>query len=134
MGFFKDLRSVKKQAEAMTPQEYRGLAGSMRMAKDGMAQMNEALGGLADYQQKVQHLNAVGRPGTATVTAIRQTGTMINENPECDIDLQVVVDGGPPYAATVRQTIAMIAIPSFQPGKEVPVKVDPQDPSSLIIA
>lgn len=134
MGFFKDLKNVKKQADAMTPAEYKGLGGSMRMARDGMAQMSQTLDGVAGYQQKVMHLTQVGVPGTATITAIRQTGTFVNENPECDLDLQVTVGGGAPYAATVRQTLAMVAIPHFQPGKEVPVKVDPQDPQSMIIA
>ena len=34
---------------------------------------------------------------------------------------------------THRQTISRIAIPSFQPGATVPVRVDPVDPQSLII-
>ena len=134
MGFFKDLRKVKQQADAMTPDEDKGVRGSMRMAKDGMAQASAALGGMAEYQQKVTHLNANGRVGTATVTALRQTGTFVNENPECEIDLEVTVGDGAPYAATVRQVLAIVAIPGFQPGAQVPVKVDPQDPQSLIIA
>ncbi len=96
MGFLKDLRNVKKQADAMTPPEYKGLGGSMRMAKDGMAQMSGAMNDIAGYQQKVMHLSQVGIPGTATITAVRQTGTFVNENPECDIDLQVIVGGGAP--------------------------------------
>lgn len=133
MGFIKNLRNVKKQAEAMTPPEYRGIGGSMRLAKDGMAQMSETLEGQAAYQQKAMHLSQNGIPGTATITGLRQTGVFVNENPECDIDLTVTT-GGEPYAATVRQTLALVAIPQFQPGTEVPVKVDPQDAQSLIIA
>ncbi len=133
MGFLKNLRTVKKQAEAMTPPEYRGIGGSMRLAKDGMAQMSETLEGQVAHQQKAMHLSQNGIPGTATITAVRQTGVFINENPECDIDLTVTTSGEP-YAATVRQTLALVAIPQFQPGTAVPVKVDPQDPQSLIIA
>jgi hypothetical protein len=50
------------------------------------------------------------------------------------MDLQVTVDGMQPYPATHRQVIAMIAAPQFQPGATVPVKVDPAEPTSLIVA
>jgi hypothetical protein len=30
--------------------------------------------------------------------------------------------------------LAMVALPGFQPGASVPVRVDPNDPQSLIIA
>lgn len=134
MGFFKDMRSVMQTANAMTPPEHRGLTGTMRMAKDGMAQMNDALTGMAAEAQKAQHLMAAGRVGTATVSALRDTGTTINDNPVVDLDLQVTVDGGVPYAVTHRQTISRLAVAGFQPGSTVPVRVDPMDPHSLIVA
>jgi len=107
MGFFQDLRNVQKQST--------------------MGQMQ------AD-SQKAQHLSVNGRPGSATITALRQTGTFVNENPEVEMDLQVTVEGMTPYSATHRQVIAMIAAPQFQPGATVPVKVDPAEPTSLIVA
>jgi len=58
----------------------------------------------------------------------------VNENPQVEMDLQVTVEGLPPYTATHRQVIAQIAIPQFQPGATVPVRVDPEDPSSVLIA
>jgi hypothetical protein len=134
MGFFKDLRNVQKQAKDMTPQEYRGMGGLMRMSKDGMSQMSQTLDEMQGDAQKAQHLSANGRAGTATVTAVRQTGTFVNENPEVEMDLQVAVNGMAPYAVTHRQVLAMIAVPQFQPGASVPVKVDPMDPQSLIVA
>jgi hypothetical protein len=134
MGFFKDIRKLQAQAEELTPPEHRGLRGGMRMMRDGVAQATEMLG---DYQAdaaKAQHLAVNGRPGTATIAAIRQTGVVVNENPQVELDLQVQVDAGAPYGVTHKQVIAMIAIPQFQPGCVVPVKVDPDDPQSLIIA
>ena len=134
MGFFKDLRNVQKQAKEMTPQEYRGMGGLMRMSKDGMSQMSQTMGQMQADAQKAQHLSVNGRAGTATITALRQTGTFVNENPEVEMDLQVTVDGMAPYSATHRQVIAMIAAPQFQPGATVPVKVDPLEPTSLIVS
>ncbi|HEX2085667.1 MAG TPA: hypothetical protein VHF89_08300 [Solirubrobacteraceae bacterium] len=134
MGFFKDLRNVQKQAKDMTPPEYRGMGGLMRMSKDGMAQMSQTMGQMQADAQKAQHLSVNGRPGTATITGLRQTGTFVNENPEVEMDLMVSVEGMEPYATTHRQVIAMIASAQFQPGATVPVKVDPAEPTSLIVA
>ena len=83
--------------------------------------------------QKAQHLMANGQVGSATITAIRDTGMTINDNPTVEFDLAVSVDGTDPYAVTHRQTISRIAIPSFQPGATIPVRVDPADRSSLMI-
>lgn len=87
-----------------------------------------------DERARVMRLSTGGVSGAATITAVRRTGAIAGGNPECEIDLLVVVGSGAPYAATARQTLAPIAIPHFQPGREVPVKVDPLDRRSVIIA
>jgi hypothetical protein len=76
----------------------------------------------------------VGRVGSATVMAIRDTGVTINDNPQAELDLSVALDGSAPYPVTHRQVISRIAIGGFQPGATVPVRVDPQDPQKLIVA
>ncbi|MDX6659081.1 MAG: hypothetical protein QOH62_3874 [Solirubrobacteraceae bacterium] len=134
MGFFKDIKNLQDTAKEMTPPEHRGVLGGFRAMKDGVAQANQVLGGIANEGQKAQQLMQSGRVGSATISAVRQTGTFVNNNPECEIDLQVSVDGGAPYAVTHRQVLAMVALPSFQPGASVPVRVDPGDANSLIIA
>ena len=134
MGFFKDLKSLQDTAKEMTTPEHRGIRGGFRAMKDGVATANDALGQMANDGQKAQHLMQSGHVGSATVTALRQTGTFVNNNPECELDLQVTVDGGAPYPVTHRQVLAMVALPGFQPGASVPVRVDPDDGASLIIA
>jgi hypothetical protein len=84
--------------------------------------------------QKAQELLRSGRVGSATVAGVRQTGTFVNDNPECELELQVRVDGGDPYPVVHRQVLAMVALPGFQPGASVPVRVDPEDPLILVIA
>jgi hypothetical protein len=133
MGFLKDIRNLQKQAEAMTPPEHRGITGGFRAMRDGVAQANGMLANMQAEGQKAQHLMANGRPASATITAIRDTGMTINDNPTVELDLAVAVDGAEPYAVTHRQTISRIAIASFQPGATVPVRVDPADRSSLMI-
>jgi len=134
MGFFKDMRSLQKQAEAMTPPEHRGVMGGLRAMRDGVAQANQMLGDMAADSQKAQHLMANGHVGTATVQAIRDTGMTVNDNPSVQLDLLVTVDGGEPYSVTHTQVVSRIAIGSFQPGATLPVRVDPADPQSLIVA
>lgn len=134
MGLFKDMRNLQKQAKEMTPPEHRGVMGGFRAMKDGVAQANQMLSQISEDQQKAQHLMANGRVGTAVITDVRQTGMFVNENTQVEMDLQVTVEGIPSYTATHRQVIAQIAIPQFQPGTTVPVRVDPENPSSLLIA
>jgi hypothetical protein len=134
MGFLKDARNLAKQGKVMMPPEHRGIAGGFRAMKDGMAQMSESLGDLQETAAKVNRLNQVGRAGTATVMALRDTGTTINEDPQVELDLQVTLDGVSPYMVTHRQVISRLAVPGFQPGATVPVKVDPEDLQSLIVA
>ncbi|MCW2993692.1 MAG: hypothetical protein JWQ18_1187 [Conexibacter sp.] len=131
MGFLKDISNLQKQAKAMTPPEHRGVVGGFRAMRDGVAQASEALGDVDG--QKAQYLMANGRVASATITAIRDTGMTVNDDPTIELDLAVIVEGAAPYAVTHRQTISRIAIPSFQPGATVPVRVDPVDPTSLMI-
>lgn len=90
--------------------------------------------GGTDDRAKVMHLSANGLTGTATILAIRETGVVVGTNPQCEIELRVVVGSGAPYLALARQTLAPVAIPHFQPGREVPVKVDRSDPQTVVIA
>ena len=67
------------------------------------------------------------------MTAISDTGTMVNNAPVMELDLQVTVPGKEPYQVKHRQLVALSAIPNFQPGKTFPVHVDQQDPTKLTI-
>jgi hypothetical protein len=88
----------------------------------------------AKAMASIEHLMANGRAASATITAIRDTGTTGGaDDTTVELDLSVLLDGAEPYAVTHRQTISRIAIPSFQPGTTVPVRVDPADHSSLMI-
>ena len=134
MGFLKDMRTLKKTAKDMTPPEHRGVMGGFRAMKDAAAMGASVLGDMQAQNATSQRLMATGRQGTATVTAIRDTGLTVNENPQVELDLQVSVDGTAPYAVTHRQVVSRVAIPAFQPGATVPVRVDPADPQTLLIA
>jgi hypothetical protein len=134
MGFFKDLKQLQDSASELTPPEHRGVMGGFRAMRDGIATANHLTSQMAADSHQAQYLMAAGQPGEATISAIRQTGVMVNLNPECELDLQVSVDGAAPYPVTHRQVIAQVALPSLQPGATIAVRVDPANPQSLIVA
>jgi hypothetical protein len=123
MGFLKDVRSLQKTADQMRPPEHKGMLGGFRAMRDGVATGAQMVGALGEQQQRTQMLMANGLVGQGTINAIEDTGVTINENPECELSV-----------ATLKQIVSRIAIPSFQPGATVPVRVSPEDPSVLIIA
>ena len=133
MGFFKDIKNLQKQAEAMTPPEHRGMMGGFRAMKDGVAQANTMLGDMQADAQKAQYLQLNGKVGSAQISAMRDTGMTVNDNPTVEFDLAVSVDGASPYMVTHRQVISRLAIGHFQPGATIPVKVDPANPQSVLI-
>jgi hypothetical protein len=131
---FKDLNNLNKQAKSMQKPEHRGMMGGMRAMKDGVAQANQVMGDMAADGEKAQRLSATGQDGTGTITAVRDTGMTVNDNPSIEMDLQVQVAGGAPYPVTHQQVVSRLAIGNFQPGASVAVKVDPADPQSIIVA
>jgi hypothetical protein len=84
--------------------------------------------------QKTEQLVLGGRPGAATILAARPTGAIVGGHPQLELDLEVRVPGLGPYRVTHRQVVATAASTSFAPGARVPVRVDPHDPRSLIVA
>jgi hypothetical protein len=89
---------------------------------------------MAKQALEARRLLQIGRRGLATVVAVRQTGVEVDDNPQTELDLQVVVDGVAPYEVTHRQVISRVAIDSFWPGAKVPIRVDPGDPTNVLVA
>jgi hypothetical protein len=134
MGMFSDYRQIKQTAKQLTPPEHRGVVGGFRAARDGMATANQALQSVAALQESNALLGAAGRPGQATVTGLRDTGTTVNDNPYVELDLLVAADGLAPYPATISQVVSRIALPQLQPGCAVRVRIDPVDQQRLVLA
>ena len=133
MGFLKDMRTLKKQADAMTPPEHRGMAGGFRAMRDMASDATQTLGEMQREAAVANHLAVHGVPGRAVITAISDTGMTVNDNPRVSLTLEVTVGDKAPYTATHDQVISRIAVAGFQPGATVPVRVDPVDERSLII-
>lgn len=66
-----------------------------------------------------------GMPAEAKILALNDTGTRINNNPLVQFSLEVRSPIQPAFRVEVSQTVSMIHIASFQPGKLVNVKYLP---------
>lgn len=134
MGFFKDMRNLQKQADAMTPPEYKGLGGSMRQMRDGVAMASQTLSDLNTGQMQAQALMATGVVGQATIGAVRDTGMTVNDNPVVELDLQVTnPNAAGPYPVTHRQMINRLQVAQLQRGSTVQVRIDAMNPHALIL-
>ena len=127
-----DLKELKRQADA---QPKTSMLEGVRMANEAMKQapMWQEQAAAAMGGTGAGGVYASGLAGNATVIAINDTGTMVNNAPVMELDLTVTVPGREPYPVKHRQLIALSQIPNFQPGRSFPVHVDQQDPSKLVI-
>jgi hypothetical protein len=74
-----------------------------------------------------------GIAAQARIVSVRQTGVMLNHQPQIAFELEVQPPGGAPYQVQAKAVIPMINIPQFQPGAEVPVKIHPSDPTQVMM-
>src|SRR5688572_23463144 len=66
-----------------------------------------------------------GIRGTGTILSVTETGTLINRQPLCRIELQVQIPGQPVYNATTKRVISYFQVTQFQPGTQLHIMVDP---------
>jgi hypothetical protein len=78
-----------------------------------------------------------GRPAMAVVQQIGENsggGVMtINDQPYLNLQLEVHDESRSPYPVSLDTIIPRAAVPQFQPGAKIPVRVDPNDPQQLVI-
>ena len=74
-----------------------------------------------------------GIPATAKILSVRQTGVMLNDQPQVEFQLEVHPPSGVPYQAQAKAVVALVSIPQIQPGAEVAVKIHPTDQTRVAI-
>jgi hypothetical protein len=74
-----------------------------------------------------------GIPARAKILSVRQTGLMLNRQPRVEFQLEVHPSFGMPYRAQAKAVIALVSIPQFQAGVEVPVKIHPMDMTKVAL-
>lgn len=128
MGMFKDLRDLNKAGKQITKEQ----GGMFKMAKDGLAQANQAVQQVQADQQLAEKLANEGVDGTATIQQMVATGKTVNMQPELQFQMTVDVNGTT-SDVTHTQVVSPAIIGQLQPGATVPVKVDPNDHTQLMI-
>ncbi|MFL6271213.1 MAG: hypothetical protein ACJ75A_13885 [Actinomycetes bacterium] len=72
-----------------------------------------------------------GIEGHATIDSVTDTGTRSESNPEVELEMTVSLPGHAPYRATNRKVISQLVLHQLAPGRDVPVRVDPEDLSRI---
>ncbi len=128
MGMFKDMRDLSKTGKEMKKER----GGSLKMMKDGLAQANQMVQQVQTDQVLAEKLANEGVDGTATIVSMQATGKTVNMQPELQFQMTVDVNGSQSEVTHV-QVVSPAVIGQLQPGAQVPVKVDPNDHSQLMI-
>ncbi|MCS7071213.1 MAG: hypothetical protein NZM00_06890 [Anaerolinea sp.] len=74
-----------------------------------------------------------GVPGQAQILSVQPTTIRINQNPVAIIHLKVQHADGHLYETQVRRLIPLFQVMHFQQGSIVPVMIDREDPSKVVI-
>jgi hypothetical protein len=122
MGMFKDLRDLRKASKQY---ERPGLRDSLRQA-------NETMQAFQAGQEQAAAIAMTGVMGKATVRAMRDTGTLVNNMHVLELDLTVEANGFQ-SEVTHSEPISPVLLGRLQPGAEIAVKVDPNDSSRLVL-
>jgi len=81
---------------------------------------------------EAKDLQRVGVSAQAEILSIGETGLTVNDNPVITLDVEVRPANRPPYRATIKRLlVSRLEVPQFQPGRVIPVRFDPRDPSRV---
>ena len=94
-----------------------------------MGQAGEILRGVRETARLLDE----GVPGEARVLGVSDTGATLNFDPVCELRLQVSLPGEAPYETTIRQAMPRTAARLLALGACLPVRVDADDPSVLVV-
>ncbi len=78
-------------------------------------------------------LQKTGIAGKATILEVRDTGVTINNNPQVKLMVEIKNSFGQRYNATIRTLVSRINPFAYQPGMEVPVKIDPKNEQNVVL-
>ena len=81
---------------------------------------------------EAKDLQRVGVSAQAEILSIGESGLTVNGNPVITLDVEVRPADRPPYRATIKRLlVSRLDVPQFQPGRVIPVRFDPRDPSRV---
>jgi hypothetical protein len=90
-------------------------------------------GGQMKERDKITKINASGIDATATVDSMEEVGSQIGGGHQIDFRLTVHPAGGADYQVATSQSMHEQTLKGVEQGATVAVKVDPDDPQSLLV-
>ena len=114
MGVSNDVQRLQGKAKAWDP------GARAREANARMAALTRSMAAIGAA--------AGAMPGRASVTAVRATGMVIDDEPVLRLDLLVMADGRPPFPSAVEGPVSTAVAARLVPGVEVNVTFDPANP------
>ena len=87
--------------------------------------------------RETRRILSTGRSALAMVSQIGESSiggtTTINDQPYLNLQLEVRDGNTLPYTVEMDTIIPRSAVPQFQPGAMIPIKIDPNDPQKIAI-
>jgi hypothetical protein len=81
----------------------------------------------------VRRLQKDGIPGKAKILEVIETNITVNNNPQIKLVMELKNKSGEFYNAQCKTVVSRKSPVFFQPGKEVKVKIDPDNEKNVII-
>jgi hypothetical protein len=78
-------------------------------------------------------LQKIGIPGKARILEVKDTGVTINNSPQVKLVVEVKNNLGQTYQTSIRVLVSRINPFVYQPGMEVPVKIDPNNEKNVVM-
>lgn len=70
-----------------------------------------------------------GVPAMATILSVRDSGTMVNNQPRLVLEVEITPQNGqPPYRFETKKVVGHSSLAMMRPGVSLPVSVDPRRP------
>jgi hypothetical protein len=101
------------------------LKGTAKQAVNPAGQMGE--------RNKIMRINQAGVQMSATVNTMREVGTQFGGGHQIEFDLTVHPESGADYQAHVSQSLHDATLNGITEGGKIIVKVDPDDPQSMLV-
>jgi hypothetical protein len=99
--------------------------GTAKQAVTPGAQMAE--------RDKIMRINESGVEARATVNSMRETGTQLGGGHQIEFELTVHPSTGEDYSVSTEQSLHDVTLQGIVEGGQVVVKIDPNDPQSLLV-
>ena len=99
----------------------------------GTAKQAVNAGGSMKERDKIQKINASGVDAIATVDSMEEVGSQLGGGHQIDFQLTVHPTDGADYQVVTSQSMHEQTLKGVEQGAKVAVKIDPDDPQSLLV-